>query len=122
GVQTWNTVSNFPAYLVFVITLASLHRALAETQARVDLRTAELRRELAEKKKLEVEIVAVAEDERQRVARELHDNLSQHLTGTSLLAQGVADKLGRTDEAAAREAGKIVDLINRRIELTVVVA
>lgn len=117
-VRTWNVVSDLAAYLAFVVVLSLLRRALAETQARVEQRTAALRHELQERRRLEKEIVAAAEHERQRVGRELHDNLSQHLTGTSLFAQGLAETLAQTESKVAPDARKVVDLINRAISLS----
>lgn len=114
----WNIAMGLAAYVVFVVILSLLRRALAETQARVEQRTAALQRELKERKRLEKEIVAAAEHERQRVGRELHDNLSQHLTGTSLFARRVANKAETIDEGLAEEARKVVDLINRGINLS----
>ncbi len=117
-IRPWNVISDFAAYLSFVVVLSLLRTALAETQARVDQQTQALRRELRERRRLEKEIVAVAEHERQRVGRELHDNLSQHLTGTSLFAQGLANRLAQADSKIAPDARKVVDLINRAINLS----
>jgi signal transduction histidine kinase len=117
-IVAWNIVTGFAAYVIFVVILSLLQRALAETQARVDERTAALRRELMARKQLEKEIVAAAEHERQRVGRDLHDNLSQHLTGTSLIAQGLADKIEALDANIASDARKVVDLINRATALS----
>ncbi len=112
-VLTWNVATGFLAYAIFATTLASLRNALLETHLRVERRTAALNSELAARKKLESEIVAVAERERDRVGRELHDNLCQHLTGTSLIAQGVANEIAAGNCDVSSAAQRVVDLVNR---------
>jgi signal transduction histidine kinase len=85
---------------------------------RVKERTADLQRELARRQQLEKEIAVVAEEERNRVGRELHDSLGQHLTGTGLLAETIASQLEKENNAIQPTARKVVRLIDQGIELT----
>jgi signal transduction histidine kinase len=93
GIAIWNCGSGFVAYLIFIFLLRRWHSLLAEMHLRVKERTADLQRELARRQQLEKEIAVVAEEERNRVGRELHDSLGQHLTGTGLLAETIASQL-----------------------------
>jgi signal transduction histidine kinase len=117
-IRIWNTLTAFAAYIIFVNVLARWHDLLKEMHLRVAERTAALQRELAARKRLEEEVAAVAEHERERLGRELHDSLCQHLAGTSLLAQTVANQLGLQEKSVGKNALKVVGLINQSIELT----
>jgi signal transduction histidine kinase/ligand-binding sensor domain-containing protein len=64
-----------------------------------------LRRSRAEARALSEQVLRAQEDERQRLAREIHDDLSQQLAGLSMLAWSTA-------QAAAREPG-----VNRHVAL-----
>ncbi|PYK66560.1 MAG: hypothetical protein DME45_12375 [Verrucomicrobia bacterium] len=114
----WNCVTAFVAYLVFIFLLRSWHSLLSEMHLRVKERTADLQRELARRQQLEKEIAVVAEEERNRVGRELHDSLGQHLTGTGLLAATIANQLEKENSAIRTTARKVVKLIDQGIELT----
>jgi len=85
---------------------------------RVKDRAADLQRELARRQQLEKEIAVVAEEERNRVGRELHDSLGSHLTGTGLLAETIAKQLEKENIAMRTTARKVVKLIDQGIELT----
>lgn len=114
----WNCVTAFVAYLIFVFLLRRWHSLLSEMHLRVKERTADLQRELTRRLQLEKEIAVVAEEERNRVGRELHDSLGQHLTGTGLLAETIAKQLEKEHSAVRITARKVVKLIDQGIELT----
>ena len=118
AVAIWNCGSAFLAYLIFIFLLRRWHSLLSEMHLRVKERTADLQRELARRQQLEKEIAVVAEEERNRVGRELHDSLGQHLTGTGLLAETIASQLGKENSAIQPTARKVVRLIDQGIELT----
>ena len=117
-VLIWNCVTAFVAYLIFIFLLRRWHSLLSEMHLRVKERTADLQRELARRQQLEKEIAVVAEEERNRVGRELHDSLGQHLTGTGLLAETIAKQLEKDNSAIRATARKVVKLIDQGIELT----
>jgi signal transduction histidine kinase len=114
----WNCVTAFIAYLIFIFLLRRWHSLLSEMHLRVKERTADLQRELARRQQLEKEIAVVAEEERNRVGRELHDSLGSHLTGTGLLAETIANQLEKENSGIRVRARKVVKLIEQGIELT----
>lgn len=116
-VALWNDATSFFAYVIFVILLQRLHSLLTEMHKHVAERTSQLQRELARRQHLEKDLALVAEQERSRVGRELHDSLGQHLTGTGLLAQAVVNQLEDSNRAAHQTAQKVVRLIDQGIEL-----
>ena len=118
GVAIWNCVSAFVAYLFFIFLLRRWHSLLREMHLRVKERTADLQRELVRRQQLEKEIAVVAEEERSRVGRELHDSLGQHLAGTGLLAETIANHLEKENSSIQPTARKVVRLIDQGIELT----
>ena len=118
SVAIWNGATAFVAYLIFIFLLRRWHSLLSEMHLRVKERTADLQRELARRQQLEKEIAVVAEEERNRVGRELHDSLGQHLTGTGMLAETVAHQLEKENSAIRTTARKVVKLISQGIELT----
>ena len=117
-IAIWNYASTFVAYLIFSFLLRRWHSLLSEMHLRVKERTADLQRELARRQQLEKEIAVVAEEERTRVGRELHDSLGQHLAGTGLLAETVANHLEKENNTMQPTARKVVRLIDQGIELT----
>src|SRR6266481_2461008 len=64
--------------------LWKLRTLVLELDRRVHERTAALQREVTERQRLDREIALVADHERRRLGREMHDSLGQHLTGTAL--------------------------------------
>jgi signal transduction histidine kinase len=117
-IAIWNCASAFLAYLIFSVLLRRSHSLLREMHLRVKERTADLQRELVRRQQLEKEIAVVAEEERSRVGRELHDSLGQHLAGTGLLAETIANQLEKENSSIQPTARKVVRLIDQGIELT----
>jgi signal transduction histidine kinase len=117
-ILVWNCVTAFVAYLIFIFLFRRWHSLLSEMHLRVKERTADLQLELARRQQLEKEIAVVVEEERNRVGRELHDSLGQHLTGTGLLAETIAKQLEKDNSPIRTTARKVVKLIDRGIELT----
>ncbi|GLF94380.1 sensor histidine kinase [Streptomyces yaizuensis] len=54
------------------------------------------------------------EDERARLAREMHDSVAKTLHGLALAAEGLARSAGRTDPAAVRDQAELVARAARR--------
>ena len=68
-------------------------------------------RDAAARHQLEQEVLRVGEQERQRIARDLHDDLGQQLTGIAILARALATRLssrGMPEAGEARELGELV--------------
>jgi signal transduction histidine kinase len=114
----WNALIALGAYLIVVWLFAvalDLHREMEE---RVRQRTVALTEEIAERERLEKAVLEISERERRSIGRDLHDGLSQHLTGTALVAQAVGAQLAARRAPEAGEVGRVVSLIEQGIEET----
>ena len=121
GVPTvgfWNLGMTLASYSVFTVILSKLRTLLHELDQRVRDRTAALEREVAERQRLDQEIAQVADRERRRLGQELHDNLSQHLTGTALAAQVLKERLIARSAPEVPDAEKVVRYMEAGIDLT----
>jgi signal transduction histidine kinase len=114
----WNAGMVFGAYAVFAGVLSKLRTLVRELDRRVQERTAQLQREVAERRRLDQEMAQVADRERRRLGQDLHDRLGQHLTGTALAAQVLKEKLAGRSAAEVPEAEKVVRYIEEGIDLT----
>jgi signal transduction histidine kinase len=114
----WNLGMALSAYIVFTFLLAKLRSLLDELEDRVRERTKALRREIAERERLDREVATVADRERRRLGQELHDTVCQHLTGTALTAQSLRDKLENRSAPEVGEADKVIDYIEQGIDLS----
>lgn len=63
-------------------------------------------------RRLEREIVVAGEHEQQRIGRDLHDGLCQHLAAIGFAARSLADDLGARSLPEAREAREIEELLS----------
>jgi len=73
-------------------------------------------RDVRERRKLEQEILNISEQERQRIGRDMHDDLGQMLTGTALIAQNLATKLKSKGIEDAPKVQKITNMIREADE------
>ncbi len=73
--------------------------------------------DITERKRLEKEVLEIAEFERERIGRDLHDGLGQSLTGTALLSKGLQQQLAAVPEQA-EQALRISALIDETIGTT----
>jgi PAS domain S-box-containing protein len=98
----------------------ALRRAHDELELRVQQRTGELKSAntklqaaMAERRRLENELLEITEQERRRIGLDLHDDLGQKLSGIALMTKGLQLKLAKQQTGAvqAEEAGKIHQLI-----------
>jgi PAS domain S-box-containing protein len=92
-------------------------------ESRVVERTAELRdaiseleEEISERKRLEREILEIAEREQRRIGQDLHDGLGQELAGIALLSKALADKLHESKHPTTAAAVSIAKYSNATIE------
>ncbi|HEV2395293.1 MAG TPA: response regulator [Verrucomicrobiae bacterium] len=102
-----------------------LLRAQEELELRVEQRTADLRAAnlklenvIDERKRLENELLEIAENERRRIGFDLHDDLGQKLTGVSMMLKGLERRLATENHACVGEARKIQALIDETIQHT----
>lgn len=68
-------------------------------------------RDISERRELEQEVLRIAEAERRRIGQDLHDGLGQMLTGTALIARGVARQLAAHDSPFVEDAEEVVQHI-----------
>ncbi|MGO8676361.1 MAG: sensor histidine kinase [Limisphaerales bacterium] len=116
-VPYWNALILMVFYFIVVwllTSLRSLHRSL---ELRVAQRTQALRREMAERQRLEEEILKVSEREQRRIGHDLHDNLCQHLTATALAGQVLGERLAAKALPEAADAAHVVALVEKGIDL-----
>jgi PAS domain S-box-containing protein len=66
-------------------------------------------------KHLESEILEISERERRRIGQDIHDGLSQRLRGIAYLSHVLAEELRQQSLPAARDAGRITELLNQTI-------
>jgi two-component system CheB/CheR fusion protein len=73
-------------------------------------------RDVRERRKLEQEILNISERERQRIGRDMHDDLGQMLTGIGLIAQTLSNDLESKGLQAAEKVQEIADLVKEADE------
>jgi signal transduction histidine kinase len=113
----WDAAIVLSFYLIVVWLLRSLREKQDTLEKRVWERTAVLASELAERKRLEKEILVISEREQQRIGRDIHDSLCQHLTGTALAEQYLLEKLTARDAPEIGDADRVVRLIEEAISM-----
>ncbi|MDZ7717668.1 MAG: PAS domain S-box protein [Balneolaceae bacterium] len=69
-------------------------------------------RDLSQKRELEKTVLDIANEERRRIGRDLHDGLGQMLTGTRMVAENLARKLKANEVPGADEVQEISEMIN----------
>ncbi len=116
-VPIWNAVILMAFYFIVVWLLTRLRSLHNELEARVGERTQALTREMAERQRLEEEILKVSEREQRRIGHDLHDNLCQHLTATALAGQVLGERLAAKSLAEARDAVHVVEMVEDGIDL-----
>ena len=86
-------------------------RDLAESNA-------ELRHEMAERRRLEIALIGVSEEQQQTLGRELHDGLGQHLTSLALFGAALQQQLAAREQPEAAVARQIVGMVNQATDMT----
>lgn len=74
--------------------------------------------DITERKRLEREIIEIANREQQRIGSDLHDGLGQDLTGIALMLRGVAAQLRKEGSATRLDVEDVIGLVNGAIEST----
>jgi two-component system, NarL family, sensor histidine kinase FusK len=72
---------------------------------------ADLHKEMAERRSLEIALIRVSEEQRRAIGSELHDGLGQHLTSLSLLCASLRQKLVGRAQPEADAIARIEELI-----------
>lgn len=73
--------------------------------------------DVSERKALEVGITRIADTERQRIASELHDNLGQILTGTSLLVTTLEHKFAGDHHELKQDLHQVGSLLQQSLQV-----
>ncbi|MEP7246497.1 MAG: PAS domain-containing protein [Gammaproteobacteria bacterium] len=74
--------------------------------------------DVTERKRLERDIIEIANREQQRIGSDLHDGLGQELTGIALMLRGVVAQLNKEKSGARLDVEDIIGLVNNAIENT----
>jgi len=74
--------------------------------------------DITERKQLERAILEISEREQRRIGQDLHDGLGQHLTGIAFMTKVQEEKLKEQRLPYAKDAAKIVKLVNEAINKT----
>jgi signal transduction histidine kinase len=117
-ILVWNALTRIIFNAIVTQLLVHVRSLTQGLEMRVQERTTDLRKEIAERERLEGELLEVGARERRRLGFDLHDGLCQHLTGTALAVQVLKEKLTRRGAAESAEAAKAVDLIEDGIALS----
>jgi signal transduction histidine kinase len=116
-IPIWNALILLVLYSIVVLLLASLRSLQRGLEARVDQRTQALKREMAQRQRLEEEILQISEREQRRIGHDLHDSLCQHLTATALAGQVLGERLAAKSLPEAADATKVVELVEEGMSL-----
>ncbi len=117
-IPAWNVLITAALYVMVVSLLGRLRTFHGELEERVRERTAALAEEMAARERLQAEILGISEQEQQRIGRDLHDTVGQHLTATALAGQVLADKLAKKSCPEAAAAQRMVQLLEQGIDLS----
>lgn len=103
------------SYLLMVFTDISAYKEAEDARQRADKETAVA---LARAGVAERKLLSISEETQQRIGRELHDDLGQHLTGVAFMSEVLFQKLkdARSDEM--QDAAKITALVNEAMSRT----
>ncbi len=107
----WNSTTSLLVFLFIVWIFSNLLGLYRQLEERVTERTAELLEAVDLRIQLQRELLTVSSNERNAMGQELHDDICQHLVGTTLAARVLAQKLTQQDSALASEAQAIIALI-----------
>jgi signal transduction histidine kinase len=97
-----------------------LRRAYDELETRVQERTvdlntanARLHAAIAERRRLEYELLEITEKERRRIGLDLHDDLGQQLSALALMTKGLELKLAKRRARETSDAARIHHLVQQ---------
>ena len=116
-IPAWNALILMVFYFIVVWLLTNLRALHQELEKKVRDRTLALSQQMAERERLENEILEVSEREQRRIGHDLHDSLCQHLTATAMAGQVLGEKLAAQSLPETTDANKIVELVEDGITL-----
>ncbi|HTS17977.1 MAG TPA: sensor histidine kinase [Verrucomicrobiae bacterium] len=92
---SWNSAMNFGVLLAVCFLVSGVKKANAK------------------RRQLERQVLEMSDQERRRIAQDLHDGLCQHLAATEFASQLLTDKLAHESLPEAADARQIVGFIQR---------
>lgn len=110
-----NSVCRLSFYTLLALALARLGELQRSAERRAEYRAQALARETAERERLEQDMIEISEREQRRIGQDLHDSLCQHLMGTALAGQTLAESLQIAGRPEAAKARKLVQLVEESI-------
>lgn len=116
-VLTWNMTMRATLYIIVVTLLSRVKMHQDTLEERIRQRTAALSEEIAERERLEKEILEISEREQRLIGYDLHDGLCQHLTATAIAGQVLDRKLTAKGHPEAADARVVVALVEEGIAL-----
>jgi signal transduction histidine kinase len=116
AIHYWSILVRLLIYTVVAVLFALLRERRDELELAVQLKTARLQQEIAERTRAEREILEISNREQQRFAYDLHDGLGQQLAAVALRAKLLQEKLNGTE--TSQEAAAIVGLIKEAARQT----
>ena len=114
----WNAVVQFAVDVLVIWALTSLRALQRNLEVRARERAAVLVEEIAERERLQRELLEISEREQRRIGQDLHDGLCQHLAGTALAAQVLSEKLAGRRAQEMNDAEAVVELVAQSIGLS----
>jgi PAS domain S-box-containing protein len=103
------------SYLLMVFTDISAYKAAEDARQRADKETAVA---LARAGVAERKLLSISEETQQRIGRELHDDLGQHLMGVAFMSEVLFQKLKEAGQEEMQDAAKITTLVNEAMSRT----
>ncbi len=98
--------------------LEDLEILVQERTANLKAANRKLRREVVARKRLEKQIVEVADSEKRRIGNDLHDGLGQQLTGISFLSKLLEQKLTSKSLPESTDAARVHQLLSQALNHT----
>lgn len=114
----WNASVQFAVDLLVIWALTSLRALQRNLEVRARERAAVLVEEIANRERLQRELLEISEREHRRIGEDLHDGLCQHLAGTALAAQVLSEKLSERRAHESIDAKGVVELVTQSIGLS----
>ena len=114
----WNSFSALLMFLFIVWVSSTLLKLFRRLEQRVVERTAALAIAAERRRQLEHDLLMIASRERNAMGQELHDDICQHLVGTTLAAKVLTQRLSQRDPELVDDAEQIIAMVEDGIAKT----
>lgn len=108
----WQGLSRFGFFTLTAYLLGQVRLLTFNLEFLVHSRTQALQAEVAKRKEMENQAAEISEREQERIADELHNELSAYMAGIGFRAKIIAESLEEGAAPEAVDAGNLVELIN----------